>query len=259
MPICRLAASSTTIWPAAFAGKTVKYHTNEIPPQKPENIRKKAHKPPVQQNGFRLPATRREKPAGITIPDRKKPIPGRQPAVCKRPGQKWTETPTWKTGEKIREPCGPVSRKTTKTGDILRNGMAATCRFIPHSGRKILPGPDTNILSGNVTGKRKTTGISRIGIPRYPPATCRKHPTGANGMRIPSRPANVWHRNSRQSPAANMHSLTHAPTGPHAGPASPHSPSGKHPALFRDILDRKTLPEKAAGRNGHPRQKTDTP
>lgn len=195
----------------------------------------------------------------MTIPDRKKPIPGRQPAVCKRPGQKWTETPTWKTGEKIREPCGPVSRKTTKTGDILRNGMAATCRFIPHSGRKILPGPDTNILSGNVTGKRKTTGISRIGIPRYPPATCRKLPTGANGMRIPSRPANVWHRNSRQSPAANMHSLTHAPSAPHAGPASPHSPSGKHPASFRDILDRKTLPEKATGRNGHPRQKTDTP
>ena len=44
------------------------------------------------------------------------------------------------------------------------------------------------------------------------------------------------------------------------GPASPHSAlSGTHPAPFRDILDRKTLPEKATGRNGHPRQKTDTP
>ena len=29
---------------------------------------KRPHKPPVQQNGFRLPATRREKPAGMTIP-----------------------------------------------------------------------------------------------------------------------------------------------------------------------------------------------
>ena len=87
------------------------------------------------------------------------------------------------------------------------------------------------------------------------PETPNRSERNANTLPTCKRMASQW----PQSPGANMHSLTHAPTGPHAGPASPHSPSGKHPAPFRDILDRKTLPEKAAGRNGHPRQKTDTP
>ena len=58
------------------------------------------------------------------------------------------------------------------------------------------------------------------------PETPNRKKRNANALPTCKRMASQW----PQSPAANMHSLTQAPSGPHAGPAPTHSPAGKHPA-----------------------------